>query len=503
MIKSLLSVAICVIAASTAPIYAQLMISSTQTNIACNGSNDGSITVSPINGTGHYSYSWVPNVGSGPTLTGLGPGTYTLNLIDTISTGAMNVLYQQDFEATHNWNLNVSTGLNDPFNNIFNVSDAEGGVPIGNCGIASNGNKTLHISSSLYGSGAMYNAGGLCTYGICVVSNVRAESPTFSTVGHSNITLEFDYIANGEGLNDNASVWYNAGTGWVELTASIKSAICGGGQGMWTKYTVTLPAACDNNSAVKIGVNWTNNDDGLGTDPSLAIDNVLVFTPGSGTPVTQTASATFVIVESDPIVTNLTVETCDTYSFNGVDFNSTGNYSTVYTSAAGCDSTVNLDLTIHTTPNANITSINNITLSAVGGTQFQWVDCSNNQLVNGANSQIFTAPYNGSFAAIVSNGNQCVDTTACLDIFSVGMQSLSENQINIYPNPVSEVLYLQGVLETHISLVDLFGREIISINSMEQDMVISVLDLNAGVYLIKISSQQTGQILVTRKIVKN
>lgn len=503
MTRLLLSVVLCTLTTISAPIYAQLMIGSSQSNVSCNGANDGSITINPINGSGNYNYSWVPNVGSGPNLSGLGPGTYTLTLTDTISNGVSTTIYQQDFEGAHGWTLNVSTGVNDAYGNVFTVSDAEGGMPVGSCGVAFNGNKTLHVMANLIGSGATYNAGGLCFIGLCVATNLRSESPAFSTVGHSNIQLEFDYIANGDGLIDNASVWYNAGSGWNILTNSIKSNICGSGQGEWTKYSATLPAACNNNPSVKIAIQWTNNDDGIGTDPSVAIDNVLVFVTGNGTPVTQTASATFTITEPEPIVTNLVVDACDSYTFGGVPYTTSGNYTALYTSAAGCDSTVNLTLNIGTTPNPIITYINDLTLSAVGGTNYQWMDCTTGLPISGANSQIFTAPYNGSFAAIVSNGTQCSDTTSCLDVYKLSVETLSENHVKVFPNPVSEILYLQGVLNKQLRIIDLLGREILSLNSSQSDNSISVESLKKGVYLLEVKSLETGEVITTTKIIKN
>jgi gliding motility-associated-like protein len=58
-----------------------------KTNISCGGpGNNGSVTVLATGGTinpgSGYIYTWLPNVGSGPTITGLGPGTYNLTVSD-------------------------------------------------------------------------------------------------------------------------------------------------------------------------------------------------------------------------------------------------------------------------------------------------------------------------------------------------------------------------------------------------------------------------------------
>jgi len=58
-----------------------LAITPSQTNATCNGSTTGSITATVSGGTSAYTYSWsVP--GAGPTVTGLGAGTYTCVVTD-------------------------------------------------------------------------------------------------------------------------------------------------------------------------------------------------------------------------------------------------------------------------------------------------------------------------------------------------------------------------------------------------------------------------------------
>jgi hypothetical protein len=194
--------------------------------------------------------------------------------------GAQTVLYSETFEGAHGWTLNNATGVNGADNNFWIVNDDEGGVTPPGCGVSTNGNKTLYVTSVFCPScGADYDAGGLCGILFCPQANRRAESPAFSTLGQSEVWLSFDYISNGDGLTDNASVQYNVGMGWVTLTSSIKSAVCGSGKGQWTHFGMQLPAQAVNQPSLQIGFNWTNNDDGVGTNPSVAVNNVRVFVP--------------------------------------------------------------------------------------------------------------------------------------------------------------------------------------------------------------------------------
>lgn len=87
------------------------------------------------------------------------------------------------------------------------VSDDEGGVLPPGCGVADNGNNTLYVTSVFCPTcGASYDAGGLCGILFCPQTNRRAESPVINCTGHSSITLAFNYISNGDGLPDNASL---------------------------------------------------------------------------------------------------------------------------------------------------------------------------------------------------------------------------------------------------------------------------------------------------------
>ncbi|MBN9299356.1 MAG: gliding motility-associated C-terminal domain-containing protein [Filimonas sp.] len=59
-----------------------LAVTTSQTNVGCNGKKTGIATVNVTGGTAPYAYSWSPNGGTGATATGLGAGTYTCTVID-------------------------------------------------------------------------------------------------------------------------------------------------------------------------------------------------------------------------------------------------------------------------------------------------------------------------------------------------------------------------------------------------------------------------------------
>lgn len=172
--------------------------------------------------------------------------------------------------------------------NYFFVSPTEAGMGLGACGngCLANGaltNQTLHVGNDP-GSpaaflfcptgdcGAAYDAG---FFDGTVITDKRAESPTIDCSPYSNIQLSFNYLENGDGINDNGQIWYFDGVAWTMLDDLTKSPVgtCGS-QGLWSAYSVMLPASANNNPNVRIGFRWVNNDDGAGGDPSFAVDDV-------------------------------------------------------------------------------------------------------------------------------------------------------------------------------------------------------------------------------------
>ena len=253
------------------------------TNPGCTSTNNGSITAQVQNSSGGLSYQWTPSQTNSPTINNLTAGTYILTVYDTISGGVAGggqVVWSDDFEGPMQWILNVPFGPNDPDGNYWIISDAEGGMSSGSCAAQFNGNKTLHITNTLTNGGALYNAGGLCPWLMCVTSHVRAESVPISTIGFSDLTLQFDFIAMGQSMMDESAVWYNNGTGWNMLT-SLQSNLCAASQGLWTQLTLSLPSSCENIPNLQIGFTWRNNDDGLGADPSVAINDVYIHAGAS------------------------------------------------------------------------------------------------------------------------------------------------------------------------------------------------------------------------------
>lgn len=63
---------------------AQFTLTASHTNVTCNGTSNGSGTVTVTGGTAPYSYTWSPSGGNAATATGLAAGNYTISIRDAI-----------------------------------------------------------------------------------------------------------------------------------------------------------------------------------------------------------------------------------------------------------------------------------------------------------------------------------------------------------------------------------------------------------------------------------
>jgi PKD repeat protein len=433
------------------------------------------------------------------------------------------------------WNI-TSTGTNDPQANVFYISCAENGHTDGVCGTgcvaqtATATLATLHMGATS-DNGASYNAGGLCVaINICVQTNRRAESPVINCTGHSNITLKFNYIEGGDGTNDNATLWYYDGSSWTQLSDPAKTPpICPGGQGMWTAYSIALPASANNNPNVKIGFNWTNNDDGTGTDPSFAVDSVTLSTAAAaGPPV-----AAFSISPSDTVCLGQCLSFTDqstnsptswAWDFTGatpatsavqnpgfVCYTAPGTYTVklTATNASGSDTETH-KIVVHALPHPTLT-VNGHNLTLPNGglyTGRQWY--KNGSIYTGFTNATLSVTVNGSYYIRITDTNGCTGNSDTVTISDLAVRNVNSFEANValYPNPNNGTFTLKGngFYENTVwmEVTDIAGRlvqqEKLEPQNGNIDRQISLSkDIVQGMYMLKLSSSEHRYVLSFRK----
>jgi hypothetical protein len=420
------------------------------------------------------------------------------------------------------WSV-VNTGTNDAYANAWYVSATEAGMGSGNCGDGCGGNpslinRTLHLgpSPSLGGdAGATYNAGGICGLGICVLTDQRAESPVISCHGYDTISVSFNYFMQGSAgadfaalaFYDGASWSYYNGTSWTATFTSIaptNNASCAG-QGLWTAYSAQLPPSANNNSAIKIGFRWINNDDGAGTDPSFAVDDITL----SGT---AAPSCSVAVIVNQPV---LCYDSCNGtltvigfgvspfhFHWSNGDTTATslnlcgGMYTVVMTDSVGCMDTANFIVTeppalvpgnpILNDPTCIGCTDGSICLGAAsGGTPNYSYTISPNATFNG---NCFISLPQGVYTVCVTDANGCIvcdDDTLTDPPMNVTDQD-SPVEIRMYPNPfhAKAIIEVYGLQFTHYRFVirDAVGREIGKYEISNHKTEISRNGMQAGIY---------------------
>lgn len=232
-----------------------------------------------------------------------------LSIVFPLLVSGQTVIWFEDFNngCTDNCSANGYAGVNGAwtvvdvttpgnFANEWFVSCAENGEPIGSCGAGCGNNATLHVGSvpcSLCltcpsgDCGAAYNAGPSSLTGEDPTTNKRAISPLINTVGRTNISLHFKYIELGQSSNDDAMLEFSidGGASWLGFTNTPKTPTTCPGQGNWTSFSSILPSICENIPNLRFAFKWINNDDGIGNDPSFAVDDFELTVPATTSPV--------------------------------------------------------------------------------------------------------------------------------------------------------------------------------------------------------------------------
>jgi|GEM_PF-1346191 len=150
-------------------------------------------------------------------------------------------------------------------------------------------------------------------------------------------------------------------------------------------------------------------------------------------------------------------------------------------------------------PEVDVETVLAEVLTAVPDTgTFQWVRCDlDYEAIPDATDPLYEVSTSGSYAVISING-ACRDTSDCIEMqITATHESDANPDIRMYPNPVNDVLYLEGVLwqkEIKIALLNIQGEPIATkINQGQNRIEIDFSTLLPGVYLIQVDEKGYGR----------
>jgi len=285
----------------------------------------------------------------------------------------------------------------------------------------------------------------------------------------------------------------------VAINASATS-IC---QGQSVVFTAT-----PTNGGTAPSYQWKVNGNNVGTNsPSYtsttlangsSVTCVMTSNASCASPLTATSNAVVMNV-SAPVVPAFTqvAPICSGGSFtlpatsnNGITgtwspgMNTTATTTYTFTPNTGqCASTATMTVMVTSINTATTVQGSTITATATGAT-YQWINCANNQPINGATNASYTASGNGSYAVIVTQ-NGCSATSNCVQITNLGVDTFEQNRLRIYPNPATHQLFIQLNEATEIVIVDMTGKTIQQESLKAGNNAVDVSSLASGMYFIK------------------
>ncbi|MBI3510162.1 MAG: T9SS type A sorting domain-containing protein [Bacteroidetes bacterium] len=376
----------------TQPIAITSSISS-QTNVTCNGGNDGSATVSASGGTGAFTYSWSPSGGSAATGTSLSAGTYTCTITD-----ANGCTHTQTATITQPSGI-LSSISSQTDNTCFGGSSGSATVS------ASGGTGALTYSWSPSGGTASTASGLAAATYTCTITDAsgcthtQTVTITQPTIITTSVSSQSNVSCNG--ANDgSATIAASGGTpgytySWAPSGGSAASA-SGLSPGTYT-VTVTDANGCVVTQTLTI------------TEPAVLVASTggnATICAGSSTTLTAGSSGGTAVVTFNWMPGSLSGSSVS------VSPAATTTYTVTATDAHGCTSTATSTVTVNPLPTvtasaspASMCSGNSSTLTSTGATTYSW----NPGSMSGASvsvSPVATTTY----TVTGTDGNGCVNT---------------------------------------------------------------------------------------------
>ncbi|MFT6982146.1 MAG: hypothetical protein ACJAUD_000913 [Crocinitomicaceae bacterium] len=229
--------------------------------------------------------------------------------------------------------------------------------------------------------------------------------------------------------------------------------------------------------------------------------NTLVLQSANGCDSTVNLTLTVLpaVIETDAA----TICPSETYDFNGQTLTAAnaGLNTVVLQGANGCDSTVNLTLTVEAIDITTTLTSGTLTANQTGAT-YQWVDCDNgNAAIAGETNATYSpSALTGNYAVEITVNN-CTETSACTLVDFTSLEELNINSSVVFPNPVSDLFEIKNIEQfgtiKSISLMDTKGKVVkeISVNATSTN----IGNLDSGIYFLRIESESGDSIITVVK----
>lgn len=203
-----------------------------------------------------------------------------------------------------------------------------------------------------------------------------------------------------------------------------------------------------------------------------------------------------------------TVETCaSSYIWNNQTYSESGEYTYLSNNSNNCDSVTKLILTLNPIPEKpTITQYWSTTLKSDYAYSYQWF--LNFSIIEGATTQYLNFNSGGNYLVQTTDSNGCMQQS---EPFTIGESDndnpLADRSLKVYPNPSSGVFEILLPNEMHekdytLDLFDMYGKLIYSFkkNTNTHSKTIDISDLPDSRYLILLRNNKET---IGKTIIKN
>lgn len=473
---------------------------SNQQNItaATCASNDGQIALTTSGGAGSYSYAWSGPNGtftSGATAFNLEPGTYNVTVTDG-----------NNCQNTFNYSVPVgSSGLSVNFSTTPDNCNQQDGSATAQISGGS-GSYTYNWSGSLSGSTINNLASGSYSVTVTDQNTQCVDSFIVSVPAGGGPELANTVLTNAACADSaTGSIAFSLSSGQAPFTA------------VWMPMVNNSDTTANHLEAGVYEITITD-DNNCSTDTSFTISapdsieinplvtDVLCFGENSGSITTAAigGSGNYIYEWSD-----------NSGNADLIDVMA-GSYSVTVSDGTGCieEGSFSIQEPASAIAITSVTSVGSngndctgqLSVTVNGGTgayQYTWDDPNNS--VDSTASDLCPGTYN----VTITDANGCAfDTVLVVEDISVGMNETVLTQIDIYPNPVVNDLWIEGdfqeglTVEIYTISGALVMSETMGLITNSESYHINTASLSRGTYLIQLSNATGTQTFSTNRFVK-
>jgi hypothetical protein len=191
-------------------------------------------------------------------------------------------------------------------------------------------------------------------------------------------------------------------------------------------------------------------------------------------------------------------DACISYTAtSGAVYTTSGFYADTIANVAGCDSMISIDIVINEVDISTTELSGTITSGATGTSTYQWLDCGDSySIIATETNQAYAATGDGDYAVEVTT-NGCVDTSACVNINSLGIFDYENASTQVHPNPSTGLFTIAADAAIgNIEVYSVTGQLVYTRVANEKITEIDLTSLKDGLYVLR--TEANGTVTNTR-----